>query len=483
LLIIAGAKEGFRLFLQETKTKRGGKTYVSYLVRESFRTANGPRGRTICNLTHLPKEVRDMVGHALRGEALVPLESIEVNNIHSFGGCVVLDDAGRRHGLADWLAPLTPRNASLVRAMVFGGLLTAPSVAPFCLEARAARLAMFCGLDPERERFDSADLAAALEELDDRWAQVRAILLRPPHAEARAIILLRSQAGKNADLGAAGLDAEGIPVPLSHEEGLKPETPGFLDQIASHSKTGHPILAMDEELAARINLERLGNQPYLIDLASATVAALLRQLNQAQLHDALQTGGPIEIRHHGRRHLLIPVADLPEDDETLLRMGSLKELSSISAKFADALASTKSVPVLPAFHGVATNVPPERLPPAAARLWAIRAQAARAAFAPVQIVMGRPTNGDGPLHWRNHRNLQFLIHRLRSHLHGEWSACGETRLVEDVLRDFQEVHRATLTVDGIVLRRLATHPSKTVTAALDRLKLWSLFESTEPGRK
>jgi hypothetical protein len=101
----------------------------------------------------------------------------------------------------------------------------------------------------------------------------------------------------------------------------------------------------------------------------------------------------------------------------------------------------------------------------------------------VQIVMGRPVNGDGLHNWRNHRNLQFLIHRLRSHLHGEWSACGETRQVEDVLRDFQEVHRATLTVDGIVMRRLATHPSKTVTAALDRLKLWGLFESTEPRRK
>jgi len=478
------AKEGFRLFLQETKTKRGGKTYVSYLVRESFRTANGPRGRTICNLTHLPKEVRDMVAHALRGESLVPLESIEVNNIHSFGGCVVLDDAARRHGLGDWLAPLAPRNASLVRAMVFGGLLTAPSVAPFCLEARAARLAMFCGLDPEKERFDSADLAAALKELDDRWPQVRALLLRPPHAEARAIVLLRSHAGKHPDLGAVGMDAEGIPVPLGREEGLKPETPGFLDQIAHQTKAGHPILAMDEEMAARINLEHFGAQPYLIDLASETLAALLRQLNQAQLHDALRTGGPIEVRHHGRRHLLIPVGDSRDAEETVLRVGSLKELSAIAgAKNGGAPLPSKALPPLSAFHGVATNVPPERLTAAAARQWAIRAQAARAAFAPVQIVMGRSASGNGMLVWRNHRNLQFLTHRLRTHLHGEWSARGETRSVEDVLRDFQEVHRATLTVGGVVMRRLATHPSKTVTAALDRLKLWGLFESSEPGRK
>jgi hypothetical protein len=97
--------------------------------------------------------------------------------------------------------------------------------------------------------------------------------------------------------------------------------------------------------------------------------------------------------------------------------------------------------------------------------------------------MGRSSSGNGVLTWRNHRNLQFLTHRLRSHLHGEWAARGETRPVEDVLRDFQEVHRATLTVNGVVMRRLATHPSKAVTAALDRLKLWSLFESSESARK
>ena len=191
-----------RVFLQETKTKRGGKTYVSYLVRESFRTANGPRGRTVCNLTHLPKEVRDMVGQALKGHSMVPLNRLEVNNIHSCGGCVVLEDAAARYKVAEWLAALDPRNAALVRAMIFGGLLTAPSVAPFYVEARTARLAMFCGLDADKERFDAADLNAALGELDERWPQVRDVLLRAPHTEARAMTLFQDiEAGKTLENG------------------------------------------------------------------------------------------------------------------------------------------------------------------------------------------------------------------------------------------------------------------------------------------
>jgi hypothetical protein len=166
-------------------------------------------------------------------------------------------------------------------------------------------------------------------------------------------------------------------------------------------------------------------------------------------------------------------------------MGSLKELHSIAPAGAgekpiDARPARGGAVILGAFHGVTTNVPPERLSAPAAMTWAFRARGARAAFSPVQIVMGRPASGDGVVTWRNHRNLQFLTHRLRCQLYAEWSARGETRPVEEVLLDLQEVHRATLTVDGAVVRRVATHPSKAVSALLARLDLWRLFEM--PGR-
>jgi len=475
------------MFLQETKTKRGGKTYISYLVRESFRTANGPRGRTICNLTHLPKEVRDMVGQALRGAALVPLGRLEVNNTHGYGGCVALEDAARRYDLPAFLAPLSPRNGALVQAMIFGGLLFAPSVAPFNAEARTARLAGFCGLDPEREQFDPADLAAALHELDEHWQQISTLLVRPPHSEVRAITLFRSS---RSEIGALGMDAEGIPVPLAPGD-----TPGaglqeFLLSMTRQSKSGAPLLALDEESASQMHLDRLPNQPRLIDLAPQSLANLLRQLNAAQVIDALRGGGPIEVRHHGERYIFAPVAEPREAEvqESAMRMGSLKELTSMTAPQRQAEIAAPAVPASPpamqaAFQGVTTNVPAERLPALIALEWSRRARAGRAAFLPVQIVVGRSAAGEGPLAWRNHPNLQFLTHRLRCHLRGEWREHGEHRPVEEVLRDLQEVHRATLTVDGIVVRRLATHPSKSVAALLTKLRLWHLFEPSENGRK
>ena len=38
------------MFVQATKCKHGARSYLTYLVRESFRTPNGPRSRTICNI-------------------------------------------------------------------------------------------------------------------------------------------------------------------------------------------------------------------------------------------------------------------------------------------------------------------------------------------------------------------------------------------------------------------------------------------------
>ena len=480
------------MFLQETKTKRGGKTYISYLVRESFRTANGPRGRTICNLTHLPKEVRELVAQALRGQSLVPVDRLEVNNIHSCGGCVVLHDASDRYALPDLLTPLTPRSSSLVRAMIFGGLLNAPSVAPFYIEARTARLAMFCGLDAEKERFDAADLSAALRELDERWAQIAGLIVQSRQMEARAVtFFMTSLPGARLETSAIGMDPEGIPMPLNPEQGAKLEFSAdeFLHLLARPANGSTPLLAVEEEAAGRLHLKRLKTQPWIVDLGQESLADILRQLNPAQLAHAMRTGGPVEVRHHGERYILVS-ADAPrEAQEAQMRMGSVKELTSLTApKHSDAdpnqpIPNRSAVQALDAFHGVMTNLPAERLPAAAALEWAARARAARVAFAPVQIVIGRPAAGDGILTWRNHHNLQVLTHWMRCRLHGEWSAKGETRVVEDVLRDLQEVHRATLTVDGAVVRRMATHPSKAVTALLQRLGLWGLFESTPEGGK
>ena len=94
------------MFVQATKSTRNGKTYVTHQVRESFRTPKGPRSRTICNISNLPKEVRELIAARLRGEPVVPMHDLKLTAALDYGGLAVLDDAWRRFGLDRFLSGL-----------------------------------------------------------------------------------------------------------------------------------------------------------------------------------------------------------------------------------------------------------------------------------------------------------------------------------------------------------------------------------------
>ena len=112
------------MFVQATKSKRNGKTYVTYLVRESFRTPAGPRSRTVCNISKLPPDVREMISTALAGNRLVAENAIELHDALDCGGLAVLVETWQQLGLDQLLANIgSPRERSLIQAMVFSRLL------------------------------------------------------------------------------------------------------------------------------------------------------------------------------------------------------------------------------------------------------------------------------------------------------------------------------------------------------------------------
>ena len=82
------------MFVQITKSARKhGKNYLSYLVRESFRTPGGPRSRTVCNITDLPPATRDLIAASLKGQDLVAAEQCQLNHALDHGGLAVLNEA------------------------------------------------------------------------------------------------------------------------------------------------------------------------------------------------------------------------------------------------------------------------------------------------------------------------------------------------------------------------------------------------------
>jgi hypothetical protein len=150
------------MFVQATKSKRGAKTDVSYLVRESFRTEQGPRSRTVCNISALPPAVRELVRAALAGKPCVPLEQLELSAALNYGGLAVLRDAWQRFGLERLFADIpNPRERSLLQALVFGRVLFPCAKLALAEEARGTLLAAACGLNQAEETFPEDELYRA----------------------------------------------------------------------------------------------------------------------------------------------------------------------------------------------------------------------------------------------------------------------------------------------------------------------------------
>src|SRR5512143_4002492 len=87
------------MFVQTTKCTHGKTTYLTYLVRESFRTPQGPRSRTVCNITTLPAQTRELIAQSLRGQSFVATAALALTDAWSFGGLAVLRQAWDNFGL------------------------------------------------------------------------------------------------------------------------------------------------------------------------------------------------------------------------------------------------------------------------------------------------------------------------------------------------------------------------------------------------
>jgi hypothetical protein len=152
------------MFVQTTRCKHGQSLYLTYLVRESFRTPQGPRSRTVCNITALPPDTRELVAQSLSGQSFIAPETLQLTQTWSFGGLAVLHQAWNSFGLDRLLSGVTkPRHAGLLKAMIFGRILFPSAKLALVDHARGTLLAAACDLDQASEDFDEDDLYSAMD--------------------------------------------------------------------------------------------------------------------------------------------------------------------------------------------------------------------------------------------------------------------------------------------------------------------------------
>lgn len=319
------------MFVQATKSTRADKTYLTYLVRESFRTAKGPRSRTVCNITGLPASLREIIAANLRGQSFLPTQDLQLHCALDYGGLAVLSDAWPRYGLAPLLAGLgTKRQQGLLQAMIFARLLFPCAKLALAEQAEGTALAQTCGLSPD-ESFDEDDLYEAMDLLNGHWVALEKRLYQNAFPQGVRLVLYDlssvyfegkgppklSRYGHSSDhrsdrpqvLLAVATDPEGV---LLHVEVLRGNRTGgktlqgLLATLQRRFGIAEVTFVFDGGMSSVVNLTALSKaeMQFVTRLSNATMESLLAEVSpedQLELGDRSQV---VELMREGKRYVI-----------------------------------------------------------------------------------------------------------------------------------------------------------------------------------
>ena len=320
------------MFVQATRCKRGSSTYLTYLVRESFRTPQGPRSRTICNITALPEETRELVAQSLRGQSFVATDKLELTDAWSFGGLAVLRQSWDALELERILSSIrSARNVGLLKAMIFGRILFPSAKLALADHARGTLLAAACGLDQASEDFDEDDLYAAMDELNGRWVGMEKQLYQQSFPQGVSLVLYDltsvyfegegpegiSQYGHSRDhrsdrpqvLLAVATDERGVPLHLEVLRGNRGDTTtlqGLLAALRRRFGIQEAVFVFDGGMSSKLNLAAMDalKLKYVTRLAASTLEQLLEQLPSDQAPELWDRTQVMEIVRAGKRYVI-----------------------------------------------------------------------------------------------------------------------------------------------------------------------------------
>jgi transposase len=320
------------MFVQATRCRHGSTTYLTYLVRESFRTPQGPRSRTVCNITALPPPTRELIAQSLQGQSFVAAETLQLTQAWSFGGLAVLHQAWRDFGLEglfDFVP--SPRTAGLLKAMVLGRVLFPCAKLALVDHARGTLLAAACGLDQATEDFDEDDLYAAMDELTGCWVPLEKRLYHQHSPQGVSLVLYDltsvyfegdgpeglGRYGHSRDhrsdrpqvLLAVATDAQGVPLHLEVLRGNRADTttlPGLLHTLRRRFGIQEAVFVFDGGMSSQVNLEAMEalGLKYVTRLGASLLDELLAQLPTEASPELWDRAQVMEVVRAGKRYVI-----------------------------------------------------------------------------------------------------------------------------------------------------------------------------------
>ena len=320
------------MFVQATKsTRQNGKTYVSYLVRESFRTPEGPRSRTVCNITDLPPDTRDLIAASLKGESFLPAQQLQLEQALDYGGLAVLNDAWSRFRLNELFADIgSARQRGLLQATIYSRLLFPCAKLSLAHKAQGTWLAQACGLEAN-ESFNEDDIYTAMDQLNGHWVSLEKQLYQRAFPQAVRLVLYDLTSvyfeGKGPDylaryghsrdhrgdrpqiILAVATDTEGLPLHVAILRGNRNDTQtlqGLLHTLRRRFGITEATFVFDGGMSSQINLEAMtaAKLRYVTRLSAATLQTLVSELaleKQLELGDQPRL---MELNHQGKRYVI-----------------------------------------------------------------------------------------------------------------------------------------------------------------------------------
>ncbi len=493
------------MFVQTTKSSRkNGKTYVSYLVRESFRTPEGPRSRTISNITDLPPDTRELIIASLQGQSFLPAEQIQLEEALDYGGLAVLNDAWARFRMAELFAHLgSSRQRGLLQATIYSRLLFPCAKLSLAQKAQGTWLAQACGLEPT-ESFSEDDIYLAMDQLNGHWVGLEKQLYQRAFPQAVRLVLYDltsvyfegkgpehlAQYGHSRDhradrpqiILAVATDTEGLPLHVSILRGNRNDTQtlqGLLHTLRRRFGITEATFVFDGGMSSRINLEAMSEAKlgYVTRLSAATLQTLLSELAEAELKRlaavkrkkvdlqklASQAGRSLQ-RLKAHKYFTYQV-----EPGGQLRWQRKEELIAQEA-------------LQDGWYLLHTNEPIQRCSAEQVLAHYKGLLDVEEAFCELKSYLEvRPVHHRRPDRVVNHVRLCFLAYWLSARLGGEWRAKGETQEVPRILRHLQTIRLGCLRIGKRIHRTLMTQIPKNVNQQLQNLQLTSLF-TTPPNQ-
>ena len=171
-----------------TRRTYQGKVYETHLLRRSYRDENNKvRHLTLGNLSHLPKDLIEVIRRRLRGETL-PQEAWEIVRSLPHGHVAAVLGTSQSLGLERLLASRSCRERTLVVAMIAARILRPGSKLATARELKAETASSSLSHELGLEDLDEDELYEALDWLGQRQSRIEDKLARRHLADGTLVL-------------------------------------------------------------------------------------------------------------------------------------------------------------------------------------------------------------------------------------------------------------------------------------------------------